>query len=152
MDYPRCHVEVDFRHGLRLTQNATLLKEVSKFRVQSGRTRSASSSHSDNDLFKIQKTGQFRENTEKYSPQWRSTFEKELCTDCLVCTIREAQQPGVWPVPSICPRELLCSCLAKMVPRYLSQAHFLCLYLSPRNSPLKIEVPLARSGTSLHFR
>lgn len=85
---------------------------------------------------------------ERSSPQGRSTFERELCTGCLVCTIKEAQQPGVWPVPSICPRELLCSCLTKMVPRYLSQAHFLCLYLSPRSSPLKIEVPLARSGIS----
>lgn len=78
--------------------------------------------------------------------------EREFCIDCLVRTIEEAQKLGVWAVPFICLLELLCSCLAEMVPRYLSQAHISCLYLSPRDSPPKIEVPLARLGISLHFR
>lgn len=61
------------------------------------------------------------------------------------CIIKEAQQPELWPVPSISPRALLCSCLRMVVPRYLSQTHFFCLYLSPRRAPLKIEVPSASS-------
>lgn len=84
------------------------------------------------------------------------TIHKKILSFLLFYTIKEAQQPALWPLSSISPRALLCSCLMKVVPGYLSQTHFFCLQVlvsTPGSTKDRgTSASRARQGIALHSR